>query len=154
MYHALETHLLLALIANKPDKAARKKAIIKLLKKVEPHLQHALIIPVLDSKQPIKTIFDNIGWFQEQESAAREISELGCVGMVIHNNIAYPVEAIPHSEYERAWMIANEERLANTAAALLARGEGVEGETVTVAFLSNRGFSGTRYRIVANKELQ
>lgn len=150
MYEALEIHLMLALIAGKPDKVARKKQILKLAKKVRPSLKTPLIDTVLNSKTPVSTIFSNIERFQEYEGAAKEVSELGCIGMLIHNNEAIPIQAVPHSEYERKWMLLNEATVAKTAVDIYSKHHDIAGETVTVALLINRGFSGTRYRIVAD----
>lgn len=147
MLETLDTLLRLTLIQQYHDKATAKKMSIKLAKKVNPHVKKMVLDKVLASSDPKATCTEHALSYLAMNQAAKEISEMGFIGMITHEGTAYPMRIIIEDEHDKQYVLNNEPLIAQKAASRFEEELQVPRSKVDVQFFKNRGFTGTRYQI-------
>lgn len=147
MLETLDTLLRLTLIQQNHDKATAKKMTIKLAKKVNPHVKKMVLDPILASSDPKATCTEHSTSYLAMNLAAKEISEMGFIGMITHEGQAYPLRIIIEDENDKHYVLNNERLIAQKAASRFEEEMQVPRSKVDVQFFKNRGFTGTRYQI-------
>lgn len=148
MLESLDAMLRLALIyAEHTDRSTIKKLVIKTLQRSAPHVQKAIVTPVLQSKTPRATLFDHAEKFLDYNFMADELSGMGYVGASVVGGVAYGVKFVIEDVHDKQYVLANEKQMATKIFSRtmeeLALAEGTYGEVV---LFRNRGFTGMRYR--------
>lgn len=153
MYESLDTLLRLALIHdNHKDKATVKKFTLKLLRKVAPHVKLEIMDSVMADKDQFAAYVWHANRYVSLNNTANEIAKKGFIGMIMHDGIAYPIQVIIQDPQDREWAIANERTIVHMVGQNTAKELQIDGDTCEVIMFKNAGFSGVRYRIVAQSD--
>jgi len=143
----LDTLLRLALIHEYHDKATIKKMTLKMIKRVHPTVKIMVLDDVLKAKDPKACLTEHALKYIALNGAAKEISDMGYIGMITHGGDAYPLRIIIEDEYDKSYVLSNERDIARKAASRFDEELQVPRSTIDVQFFKNRGFSGIRYQL-------
>ena len=157
-YDDVDTLLVLAFAAiDCKEKKDLRKVVLKLAKKVPEVQRRAILGNVIpDEKRSFKDAKANI-WFHVHNYLnivipAKEISDSGKQGMVIYEDVAYPVEIFCESEEDRGWARENEHILQLTAMEGLMSKLGIRHMEARVCLFQNRGFTGITETIEVSRD--
>lgn len=146
-YTALDTLLMLSLMEkiHRGDKKHLKKLTLKLIKKVVPTVHETILNDVLN--QGFTEALDrHVERYMMVEAVSDEITRLGGVGMLIHEDHAYPIVIHLNSNEDRDWSFVNEVDVALACGNDALISMGLSYIDCRVVLFQHAGFSGVTHR--------